>query len=312
MGLSLNKVVEPQKIELNKYAKIYSNDNSPKKRLYVEGRKPDFRKQDIIAIVKNIKKLYLLPYTLWETVKLIKKIITPTKSKISKKSFDELAHFITKLQVDDFGFFEVTPEKIFKECGVPYKYALVFSSSMDKNAFADVPSIECQLEVARVYAVTGNIANKVAKFLQNIGFGASPNHSMGGQLDYSMAAEWAGIAVTGRHSMAITKSNGACNRISVVYTNIENLGDFIKYTEDMTWIRDFCEKCGKCIKKCPEGAIYEKPVILDGVNPTRIDYEKCSKGFMKYGCGVCIKECPFTCGNYEKIKSGFAKNKVKE
>lgn len=307
MGISLNKVVKPQTIELNKNAIIFSNEHSPTKRHYVEGKRPDFSRHDIITLIKNIKKVYKLPYTLYKSINLIKKNILPSKKLMSVQTFDKFTQMLKELGVDDFGYFEVTPEKLFKDCGVPYRYALVFSSAMDKKAFENAPSINCQLEVARVYALTGSIANRVSEFLQKKGFGASPNHSMGGQLDYSMAAEWAGIAVTGRHSMAITKNNGACNRISVVYTNIENLGEFIKNTEDMTWIKGFCEKCGKCIKKCPEGAIYEKPVILDGVNPTRVDYEKCCEGFMKYGCGICIKECPFTTGNYEKIKKAYKK-----
>lgn len=307
MGITLNKVVEPQTIELNKKAIIFSNEHSPTKRHYVEGKRPGFNRRDVLVLLKNFKRVYKLPYTLYKTVNLIKKKTLSTKKRISAPIFDELIQMLKELQVDDFGYFEVTPEKLFKDCGVPYKYALVFSVAMDKNVFVDAPSIKCQLDVARVYTVTGNVANRVSEFLQRKGFGACPNHSMGGQLDYSMAAEWAGIATTGRHSMAITKKNGACNRISVVYTNIENLGEFIKNTEEMTWIRGFCEKCGKCIKKCPTGAIYEKPVTLDGFNPTRVDYEKCCEGFMKYGCGICIKECPFTTGNYEKIKKAYQK-----
>ncbi len=307
MGLSLNKIAKPQANELNRRASIFANDNSPRKRLYVEENRLNFSKQDIIKLIKNIKRIYKIPYTLYKTLKLIKKNNIPSKNQISKQIYDDLVQLLTELQVDDFGFFEVTPERIFRGCGVPYKYALVFSAAMDKKAFENAPSIECQIDVARVYALTGNITNRVSEFLQNKGFGASPNHSMGGQLDYSMAAEWAGIAVTGRHCMAITKNNGACNRLSVVYTNIENIGDFIKNTEDMTWIKDFCQKCGKCIRKCPEKAIYENPVVSDGVNPTRIDYEKCCKGFLRYGCGICIKECPFTGGNYEKIKKAYHK-----
>lgn len=310
MGLSLNRAVKPQTIELNKKASIFSNNNSPTKRLYVEGHKPDFSRFDVVTILKNLRKIYKLPFTLYETVKLIKEDISPSKKLISAQAFDELDQMLAELQVDEYGYFEVMPENIFKDCGVPYNYALVFSSAMNKYSVTSAPSIECQFEVASVYAITGNIANRVSEFLQKNGFGACPNHSMGGQLDYSMAAEWAGIAMTGRHSMAITRKNGPCNRISVVYTNIENLGEFIKKTEDISWIRGFCEKCGKCIRKCPKGAIYEKPVILDGVNPTRIDYEKCCEGFLKYGCGVCIKECPFTTGIYEKIKEAYQNSKL--
>ena len=303
MGMSLNKVVKPQSNELNKRAVLSSGGKSPIKRLYVEGAKPDFSKQDVAYLLKNIKKIYKLPHSLYKTVDLIKKDTTFVNNQIIKESFNQLETLLMSLGVDDYGFFEVTPDKIFKGYSVPHKYALVFSSGMDKSDFDTAPSIRCQLEVARVYYDTGNIANQVAAFLQSSGFGASPNHSMGGQLDYSMAAEWAGIAVTGRHSMAITKKNGPCHRISVVYTNIENLGTFIdRNNDDMLWINDFCQKCGKCQRKCPTGAILKEPVVLDGFNPTRIEYDKCCEGFLNYGCGICIKECPFTGGQYDSIK----------
>lgn len=282
MGLSLNKLVKPQNIELNNRAKVFSNEKSPTKRLYVEGRKRNFNISDALYLLKNLKKIYKFPYSMYKTVKLIKKD-APINSHMSPEVFEELNQLLLSLQVDEYGFFEVTSDKVFKDCGVPYKYALVFSSAMDKTAFRTAPSIECQVEVAKVYCQTGNIANEVAEFLQKKGFGASPNHSMGGQLDYSMAAEWAGMAITGRHSMAITKKQGPCHRLSVVYTNIENQGEFVnRNTNDMGWIREFCQKCGKCIRKCPSGAIMEAPVVMDGFNPTRIDYEKCCEGFISY------------------------------
>ncbi len=303
MGLSLNKVVKPQSNELNKRAILASNDQSPVKRLYVEGEKPNFRKGDIVDLLKKIRKLYKLPYSLYKAVDLIKKDTAFNNDQLDQKTFDRLNELLEKLGVDDYGFFEVTPDKIFKGNGVPHKYALVFSSGMDRTEFETAPSIKCQLEVARVYYDTGNVANQVAELLQSNGFGASPNHSLGGQLDYSMAAEWAGIAVTGRHSMAITKKNGPCHRISVVYTNIKNLDVFInKSNDDMLWIKEFCKKCRKCQRKCPTGAILMEPVVLDGFNPTRIDYDKCCEGFTNYGCGICIKECPFTSGKYESLK----------
>ncbi|MDF2523014.1 MAG: 4Fe-4S protein [Clostridiales bacterium] len=308
MGFSLNSAVKPQTNELNRKALIHSKDTSPVKRRYVEGEKPSFNKRDITYLLKNIRKIYKLPFSMNKTVRLIKNDRFAINTRITREIFEELDRLIQDLGVDDYGFFEIEPENIFKDCGVPHKFALVFSSGMDMKAFKTAPGIECQLEVAKVYYKTGNIANRVAEFLQGKGFGASPNHSMGGQLDYSMAAEWAGIAVAGRHSMAITKKNGPCNRIAVVYTNIENLSDFIiRKNDDMLWIKDFCLKCGKCQRKCPTEAILNEPVVLDGFNPTRIDYQKCSEGFIHYGCGICIKECPFSKGNYERIMESYKK-----
>lgn len=313
MGFSLNEAVKPQTIELNKKATLFYNELSPSKRLYVEDEIKRFSKKDILVLLKNIGNIYKVPFSMMKTVQLIK-ADNPGKTKhVSPDIFNEFDHFLKSAGVDDFGFFEVTSERVFRGCGVPHKFALVFSSSMAIEAFQDAPSMECQLEVAKIYAKTGDIANKAASWLQSRGFGASPNHSMGGQLDYSMAAEWAGIAVTGRHSMAITKKNGPCHRLSVVYTDIENLGEYISpASKDMSWIKEFCSTCGKCQRKCPTGAILEEPLVLDGKNPTRIDYDKCCKGFLNYGCGICIKECPFSSSNYEKLEQAFKKSSQRQ
>jgi ferredoxin len=304
MGLSLNDVVKPQKEELNKRAVIYANDKSPTKRLYVEGGKSKFSKSDIGTLLKNIGSIYRLPMTLSKAVKLIKSDNSCNSNTMTYDTFVRFEALLKSLGVDDYGFFEISSNQLFKDCGVPHKYALVFSSGMSYDAFKSAPSMICQLEVAKVYSVTGDISNKVSEFLQSEGFGASPNHSMGGQIDYSMALEWAGIGIVGRHSMAITKKNGPCHRVSVVYTNIENLSDFINNNiEDLYWIKDFCQKCGKCIRSCPTNAIYSEPLTQEGQTPTRINYENCCEGFQNYGCGLCIKACPFSSGNYEKLKS---------
>lgn len=304
MALSLNQITKPQAELLNKSSIIYSIENSARKRPYVEGKTPQLTAKDFSYMLKNLRKIYRLPSSLVRTTKLIKQDLKNGRNSINLNEFVQLQDLLASLGVNTYGFFEVTPEKVFKGYGVPHKYALVLSIPMDKESFKSAPCIECQIEVARVYEQTGTAANTVASFLQGLGFGASPNHSMGGQLDYSMACEWAGIGVVGRHSMAITPQSGPCHRVSVVYVSIENLNAYIRQEPfELEWVKSFCEKCGKCIRSCPTKAILDKPVILEGVCPTSILYDNCSEGFSKYGCGVCIQACPFTVSGYDKIKS---------
>lgn len=312
MGLSLNRVVKPQSDLLNKSATIFSNEKSAIKRLYVEGKKPKLTTRDFKYMISSMTKIYRLPATLIGTTNLIKSDRNNDKRIMSDEDYKHLQELLISLGVEEYGFFEVTSEKIFKGYGVPHKFALVLSIPMNPDSFKSAPSIECQLEVARVYASTGNATNRVAEFLQSKGYGASPNHSMGGQLDYSMACEWAGIGVVGRHSMAITPKSGACHRISIVYVGIDNLQEFIHPNiHDLEWVKSFCEKCGKCIRTCPTGSILEQPVIQSGTHPTRIIYENCCNGFIKYGCGICVKECPFTTIGYMKIKANIENKMIK-
>ena len=69
MGFSLNQAVKPQTEALNKKAVVRSSENTPKKRAYVEGKKPNFSKKDILVLLKNIGKLYKLPFSMSKTVK---------------------------------------------------------------------------------------------------------------------------------------------------------------------------------------------------------------------------------------------------
>ena len=243
MGLSLNRVVKPQSDLLNKSATVFSDEKSATKRLYVEGKKPQLTTSDFKYMIRNIKKIYRLPASLINTTKLIKSDRHNDKRIMSDTDYKQLYELLMSLDVEEYGFFEVTPERIFQGYGVPHKFALVLSIPMNLDSFKSAPSIECQLEVARVYASTGNAANRVADFLQSEGYGASPNHSMGGQLDYSMACEWAGIGTVGRHSMAITPRSGACHRIPIVYVGIDNLHEFIQSnSHELEWVKSFCEK----------------------------------------------------------------------
>ena len=43
-----------------------------------------------------------------------------------------------------------------------------------------------------------------------------------------------------------------------------------------------CTGCGKCIERCPEGAI-----SFDEKGQAQVDQDKCT------GCGKCTKACPF-------------------
>ena len=311
MALSLNKIVKSQQNALNKNASLFSVETSPTKRLYVEGKKAKLKSTDIIYVLKHFSEVNKIPASLLKTVQLIKRDQAYKNTRFDASTFAAFEKLIIELGVDHYGFFEVQSDQLFKGCGIPHRYALVFSSKMERSSFDTAPSIICQIEVAKAYQSTGHVADIIASFLQENGFGASPNHSMGGQLDYSKAAEKAGFAVTGRHSMAITMTEGPCHRLSVVYTNIENLDAFIKReNEDMLWIKSFCLLCKKCERSCPTHAIVQNANYSEGKNHFDIDYEKCAEGFTHYGCGICIKVCPFTSGNYEKIKLAYMKERA--
>ncbi|MBK5243230.1 hypothetical protein [Clostridium sp.] len=56
--------------------------------------------------------------------------------------------------------------------------------------------------------------------------------------------------------------------------------------------------------------IFKEAVTFDDGSKQCIDYKKCAVPFSRNkGCTVCIKECTFFKGDYEKIKKSFFKEK---
>ncbi len=301
MGMDLNKKVRPQAELLTKIASVYSNERSMHEQPYPSEKQMSFR--DILKLLFNAGKLVKVMSSINRSIKLIRQTSKQTKKLLSEKVFSELLILLQKHKVDSYGFAEIDGPSVFKEKGIPYNYALVIAINMDANEFVNAPSMDAQIEVIRIYGDTGTAVNEITEFLRNKGYNAAPNHSMGGNIDYCKAGMNAGLGYIGRHGMLITPENGACHRSAIVYTDIENLGNYIRSKQDHCWIAEYCSSCGKCIKKCPTKAILPKAHIDRYGNVTSIDYDKCCAGFKEYGCGVCIEVCPFTSIGYEALKT---------
>ncbi|WCN29215.1 4Fe-4S dicluster domain-containing protein [Thermococcus kodakarensis] len=70
---------------------------------------------------------------------------------------------------------------------------------------------------------------------------------------------------------------------------------------------DFCDRCNACVRACPAQAIYITPK-RENSREVHIDYTKCAVVFSRtLGCSVCVKECTFTKGSYERIKRAYEK-----
>ncbi|ONI46561.1 hypothetical protein AN640_03180 [Candidatus Epulonipiscium fishelsonii] len=301
-------MTKPQQKALNKFKGIKSNDNAKEKGFFP---KRHFTSKDILKLIKNRKRISPTIKSLIKTSSIIKNHSSSKeyKTKISKEEFYKLDNYIQNiLQMNSWGVASFTEKEIFKGNAIPYKNVIVLSKRMKNDHFIveELPNIDCMLEVMEVYGDTGTACLKVTSLLRSMGFGALPNHSLGGNVDYTKAGYKANLGFIGKHGLLITPHSGPCNRLSIIYTSIENLNDFM-HTEDHSWGNSFCNKCKKCVATCPYNAIYEDNKIDKNGHIECISNQICNSGFTKYGCAICIAACPFTKLGYSNIKSKVIK-----
>lgn len=216
-----------------------------------------------------------------------------TPQRVADSEFiNRLGEYITSLGCSNYGFIEVPDNYIFRDKSILYSHAIVLTQVMNKENMKHAPNIKAGQEVWRVYNSLGGISNKVAKYLRRCGFSAQAGAALGGDTNYPVLGQLAGLGWIGKHGLLISPENGPSQRLAVVYTSITNLPS--PKSDNYSWLEDFCNKCNLCVKQCPGLAIYkDKPLLEDGT-PVHIDYKKCIIPFTEsMGCSVCIKVCPF-------------------
>lgn len=248
----------------------------------------------IIRTIKESKKSY----------KSLKDNPNLDRTIIDDNTLEELKSFSYTLGVSDIGFTKVDPSMIFKDRKILFENAIVFTMEMKRAAIDYAPSIKTKSEVFRTYLELGKIVNKVAKFLRKQGYNAQAGPALGGDVNYPLLAQKAGLGTIGKHGLLISPRFGPSFRLAAVFTDIENLP--MSGTNDHLWINEFCNKCNRCVRQCPGDAIHMDTKTFDDGSKQCIDYRKCAVPFSnQYGCSVCVKECTFYKNDYYKIKENF-------
>ncbi|MCA9906019.1 MAG: hypothetical protein KC547_19315, partial [Anaerolineae bacterium] len=76
--------------------------------------------------------------------------------------FPQLERFARQCGATAIGYARITPDLIFKDFVIPHQNAIVIISEMRKEPFVTAPSVESMTEVAKAYADTTLIANKLS------------------------------------------------------------------------------------------------------------------------------------------------------
>ena len=172
---------------------------------------------------------------------------------------------------------------------------------INKSSITQLP------KTMREYKINYDVANlklnslalETARFLEDLGYEAlaipasSPYDKKKnfGDMSHKHAAVAAGLGRFGMNNLVLTPDYGPYVRFVTVITSAALRPDR-PLTEDICLL----EKCLKCVKACPAGAL-ENPGY-DASEGWMINKEKCHEyiHIVSGGdvCGLCIKACPIT------------------
>ena len=227
------------------------------------------------------------------------------KSTIYPEVLQEFENHSKSLGIGAIGYARLPLHLVFRDRAVLYDNVIVLLKEMDKNKIAKAPSVATFKMVFETYDSLGKTVNILSEYLRELGYGAQGGHPLGGLVLYPPLATAAGLGWMGRHGLLITPQFGPRQRIGAIFISADNLP--VKDSNPHSWVGDFCDKCGRCIRTCPSSAIREQPLIHESGRRTHIIREKCLPVFVtKQGCTICVKKCPFSKRSYEDIYKAFA------
>jgi epoxyqueuosine reductase len=241
---------------------------------------------------------------MWKSAYSVRQNPYSGRKNIDSQTLADVEAYAKSLGVAQIGYTVVNPHYIFRGFRILFPNAMVFTIEMDLEKIRQAPSLPSYIEIWRTYYEVGVIVNKVADFLRERGFNAHAGPAVGGDVNYIPVAIDAGLGISGKNGLLITRLSGPRVRLAAVYTEIENLP--FSQENQHQWVRDYCETCNICVRKCPADAIYPVKKTLPDGGPAFIDHTKCALPFSNdNGCTLCIKYCPFSNVSYDRLKTKF-------
>lgn len=237
----------------------------------------------------------------------LSKVENPDKPKFNTdedfiKEFEDYAHY---LGISSVGYTLLTPELLIKDKFIQYPFTIVLTMEMGKDIIETPPGADAKDLNDTAYVKLAILTTKLSDYLRKNGFATEIAHPFGGLVNFSALGQEAGIGYIGESGLLITPELGPRQKISAIFTSISNLP--LNEDNEHDWIPYYCDKCGKCVKACPEKALIEKETCCGSeIELIQKNCIGCSQG-----CTYCIEACPFEEKGYEHIKNKFEKMNTK-
>jgi len=229
------------------------------------------------------------------------------KKVIENSLIKDLEEKSNRMGIVSIGYSKISDDILDENDMLEYSNAIVLTFPIGMDIINEIPSDKTQELNNDLYEKFGNITYELSDYLREEGFATQVAHPMEGLTDLSKLGQEAKLGYIGKNGLLITPELGPRLKVSAILTTIENL----PYSQENSheWVRNYCKRCSKCIKACPEEALIEKNDKLAKAN---IIDEKCIG--CSQGCTYCIEACPFFENGYEWVKEKQMKleSKLKE
>lgn len=219
--------------------------------------------------------------------------------------FKELEDYAYSLGIESIGYTQLTSDLLIKDKFVRYPFTIVLTMEMDKKILETPPGADAKDLNDTAYVRAAILTTKLSDYLRNKGYETEVAHPEGGFVNFSTLAQKAGLGYIGDSGLLITPELGPRLKISAIFVSIANLP--VNEDNMHSWIAEYCDKCGKCVKSCPKKALIEKETCCG--KEIEIIQKNCIG--CSQGCTYCIEACPFEEKGYEHVKNKFDKMRVK-
>lgn len=214
----------------------------------------------------------------------------------------EFETYAKSLGISSIGYTQITPDLLIKERFISYPHTIVLTMAIGEEIINSKPGEKAHTLNDSLYAEFGEITYKLSDYLRKNGYATEVAHPYEGGVNFSPLGQKAGLGWIGKSGLLITPELGPRLKISAIFVSIANLPETSQ--DDHSWISDYCSRCSKCIKACPEKALKEKETFC-GEKETEMDQKLCIG--CSQGCTYCIEDCPFHSKGYDHLKVKFDK-----
>ncbi|MBZ9570364.1 4Fe-4S dicluster domain-containing protein [Methanobrevibacter sp. TMH8] len=226
------------------------------------------------------------------------------KKEIDLETLNKVKEMSKSLDIGIIAFGKIPKEEMKENKKLKYSNAIVFTMKIGKKIINEPPSVFAQELNDLVYDKFGKSLYILSDYLRENGFETQVAHPHQNLLDLGKLGETSGIGTVGRSHLLITPEFGPCQKIGAILTSIENLT--ISKENTYKWINNYCKRCGKCIKACPEDALQKEYMDENKANFIESKCLGCNQG-----CTYCIEECPFYKDGYSYVKEKHDKLEAK-